>query len=417
MDPKLDRRSFLRQSLSSGLLGCSAAASPLITPVTFANLPDGLAGENRLVVIILRGAMDGLDVVRPVGDPDFAGLRSTIDDGQERLPLDGFYDLHPALKPLMPLWQAGQLGFAHAVATPYRDKRSHFDGQDILESGVASVDGVESSGNGWLNRMLTLMPGARAETAFAVGRSQMMVLAGKAPYRTWVPNTSLDLTPHAERLLEVLYHDDPAFREAALSADAIIDALATDDPSDDVDTSSMMAEMGMEMGRGRSNRALIDTLDFTLNRLVGETRIAAFSINGWDTHGNQSNRMQNLLSQLSNAILTLKAGLGSAWNTTTVLAMTEFGRTVRENGTKGTDHGTGGAMLMAGGAVRGGRVYGDWPGLSEADLYERRDLLPTADVRSYAGYAMQGLYGVSSSDLERVVFPGLDLGVNPGIIL
>lgn len=411
----MDRRTFLRQSLSSGLLGCSVAASPLITPVTYANLPGGLAGENRLVVIILRGAMDGLDVVRPVGDPDFAGLRTTIDDGQERLPLDGFYDLHPALKPLMPMWQAGQLGFAHAVATPYRDKRSHFDGQDILETGVATTDDVLQGSDGWLNRMLTLVPGARAETAFAVGRNQMMVLSGEAPHSVWVPNTSLNLSPHAERLLEVLYHDDPAFRDAALSADAIIDALEADDPSDDVDTQAMMAEMGM--GGGRTNRALVNTLDFTVNRLLGETRLAAFSIIGWDTHSNQSHRMNNQLAHLAQAILTLQAGLGQAWNTTTVLAMTEFGRTVRENGSRGTDHGTGGAMLMAGGAVRGGRVYGDWPGLSEADLYQRRDLLPTADVRSYAGYAMQGLYGIGASDLERVVFPGLDLGPNPGIIL
>ncbi|MEM1302331.1 MAG: twin-arginine translocation pathway signal, partial [Pseudomonadota bacterium] len=184
----MDRRAFLKRSLSSGVLGCSAAASPLITPVTFASLPNGLAGEKRLVVIILRGAMDGLDVVRPVGDPEFAGLRTAIDDGQQGMPLDGFYELHPQLSSLMPLWQAGELGFAHAVATPYRDKRSHFDGQDMLETGVATVDDVRSN-DGWLNRMLTLVPGARAETAFAVGRNQMTVLAGKAPHRVWVPNT------------------------------------------------------------------------------------------------------------------------------------------------------------------------------------------------------------------------------------
>jgi len=173
----------------------------------------------------------------------------------------------------------------------------------------------------------------------------------------------------------------------------------------------------MEQGstpRGRPERAIAE---FAAQRLRGDTRIVSFSLSGWDTHRGQRNAMGNLLARLSDTILTLKSGLGPDWSRTAVLAMTEFGRTARQNGSGGTDHGTGGAMLMAGGAVRGGQVYGRWPGLSEADLYDRRDLLPTADVRAFAGSAMQGLFAQDRATIERVVFPGVDLADVPRLIL
>lgn len=380
------RRAFLTRTLA---LGCSAAASPLITPVTFAAAP----GDNRLVVIILRGAMDGLDVVRPVGDRNFKAHRPSF-ALDTTLALTDFYGLHPDLAPLLPLWKAGELSFAHAVSTPYRNKRSHFDGQDILEAGVSGTDVGE---DGWLNRTVSFLPGARAETAFAVGRNTLRLMAGSNPVSTWSPDSDLDLSPQALLLLDKVYKQDPLFHEAAMKAMELSDL--TDDP----------------MNPGRATRAK-PLASFAAGRLREETRIAAFSINGWDTHANQHRSLPRALSELSTAILTLKDELGPVWNKTAVLCLTEFGRTVRENGSKGTDHGTGGAAIFAGGALKGGQVHGKWPGLGASDLYQDRDLMPTSDVRSYAAWAIRALFPLGQADLETSVFPGLDMGENPGVI-
>ncbi|AXC48615.1 DUF1501 domain-containing protein [Paracoccus suum] len=398
----MDRRFFLK---GAALIGCSAAAMPLFTPVSFAAMP----GENRLVVIILRGAMDGLDVVQPYGDPDLRRLRPALSMGPQggALDLDGFYAMHPALKSLMPLWQKGQLAFAHAVATPYRDKRSHFDGQDLLEAGIAGNGPVPSSQDGWLNRLLQTMPETSAETAWSVGAQEMLLLAGRAPIRSWEPDTDLALTPQAQLLLGQVYHDDPLFRQAAEAA-IEIDTRATEVMNADA------APQAKDAPRP-SNAARLAA--YSAARLNEEARIASFSITGWDSHKNQPGVLGGALKQLAEAILTLQRDLGPHWDRTTVMALTEFGRTVRQNGTQGTDHGTGGAMLMAGGAVRGGRVYGDWPGLADGKLFEDRDLMPTRDVRAYPAWAMAGLFGIDATRLTGTVFPGLDLGQNPGILL
>lgn len=380
------RRAFLTRSLA---LGCSAAASPLITPVTLAAAP----GDNRLVVIILRGAMDGLDVLRPVGDRSFARHRPTL-TVENSLELGDFFALHPALEPLLPMWRAGELSFAHAVSTPYRNKRSHFDGQDILEAGVSGADIGE---DGWLNRALSLMPDARADTAFAVGRETLRLLTGPAPSSTWSPDSDLDLSPQAERLLRTIYQKDPLFQEAAEKAMALSEL--TDNP----------------MSPRRAARAS-PLAEFAAGRLREETRIAAFSINGWDTHANQARSLPNALGELSDALLTLKQGLGPVWDRTAVLCLTEFGRTVRENGSRGTDHGTGGAAIFAGGVLRGQGVLGRWPGLASGDLYQDRDLMPTEDVRRFAAWALHALFPMSSADISGTVFPGLDMGDNPGLI-
>ena len=403
------RRNFLSNGLA---LGCSLAASPLFTPMTFASAP----WENRLVVIILRGGMDGLDVVRPVGAPEFAELRAhALDDGGHDL--DGFFALHPALGGLMPLWQEGELGFVHAVSTPYRDKRSHFDGQDILEagSGDASAGRIR---DGWLNRLLQNVPGAHAETAYAIGRADMLLTRGAARIADWSPDAALSLSPQAERLLETVMHDDPLFRDAVtealtLSAADVAEANGQDE-SDDGDTMGGMQNM---MQKARSGARPETIASFAAKRLRGETRIAAFSLNGFDTHARQRAGLPRALDQLQKAILTLKQELGPVWGKTAVVAMTEFGRTARVNGSGGTDHGTAGAMVLAGGAVRGGRVVSEWPGLDEAALYNRRDLLPTRDLRAHTGWMLRGLFGVEVQLLEGTVFPGLDLGANPGLIL
>lgn len=399
------KRNFMLRTMA---LGCSAAASPLVTPVTFASAPS----DNRLVVIILRGAMDGLDVVRPVGDKNYTKYRAEMTEGQ--IDLNGMFALHSGLGDLAPMWAQGELGFAHAVSTPYRDKRSHFDGQDLLEAGYANLSDKDAQGSGWLNRMLTLMPNVHAETAFAVGQEDLVLLKGRAPHSNWSPGRSLLLSAQGQSFLERMYASDPLFHASAETAIQLSnEALG----GEAVEMGDMMEQMQENLQAAKLSYRGKALAQFTAQQLKQDTRIAAFSIGGWDTHRKQNNSIKPALGQLSDAILTLKHELGPVWNKTAVLCMTEFGRTVRQNGSQGTDHGTGGAMIMAGGAVRGGNVLGKWPGLNSADLYEDRDLMPTADVRGYAAHAMRGLFGMTKSNLENVIFPGLDLMADPKIIL
>jgi uncharacterized protein (DUF1501 family) len=381
----MDRRIFLK---GLGVMGCSAAAHPMLTTLTLAAAP----GENRLVVIILRGAMDGLDLVQPRGDAGLAAARpGVLAKAQD---LDGFFALHDGLSGLMPLWQAGELAFVHATSTPYRDKRSHFDGQDLLEAGTGTDLAPAAQRDGWLNRLLTVLPGATSETAWAVGREAMPILAGAAPAENWAPDQDLAVSAPARALLEQVYAEDALFHQASATAFGLA---------------------GMEEGEGQDTDLIAD---FVAERLRGPARIAAFSLTGWDTHKGQERAIRKPLDRLQSAVLRLKAGTGAeVWGKTVVLAMTEFGRTVRQNGSGGTDHGTGGAMLVAGGAVRGGKVHGRWPGLAEADLYDRRDLMPTSDVRDWAAQVMAGLYGLDRGTLERTIFPGLRMEARPSLLL
>lgn len=401
----MNRRGVLR---GLGALGCSAAAFPWLTTVTLAAADGGAPlGDHRFVVIILRGAMDGLDVLQPKGEPLLSRYRPTL-ARPDAIDLDGFFALNTGLGQLMPLWQAGELAFVHATSTPYRHKRSHFGGQDLLEAGTGPDVPIEQVRDGWLNRMLQSVPGLRAETAFAVGRQEMRLLRGPAHVMEWAPDTRMDLSPQARLLLEQVYHDDPLFMAAAS------DAMAMTEPD------MMMGEMLETEGAAKGVKLgeVDDLASFAAARLREDTRIAAFSLSGWDTHKSQGKGFQRALMRLERVILRLRSDLGpDIWGKTTLLAMTEFGRTVAENGTAGTDHGTAGAMLMAGGAIRGGKVYGRWPGLEEADLFDRRDLMPTSDVRAWAAHALRGMYGFDAGLLQSKVFPGLEMGDDPGLIL
>lgn len=397
----MDRRLFLR---GLGVLGCSAAAHPLMTTVTLAG-SDGskVLGDHRLIVVILRGAMDGLDVVQPYGAAEFAGYRPTLFNTQGN-DLDGFFRMHQGLSGLMPLWQTGGLGFVHAVSTPYRDKRSHFEGQDQLEAGTGLDVPISAVRGGWLNRLLLTQSGLTSETAYSIGRDAMPLLEGAADVRNWSPETRLMLTEQSKLLLEQIYHDDPLFQAAA------IEAMQLAEGGD-------LGAKPMQPGELKPNE-IERLVDYAAGRLRDDTRIAAFSLSGWDTHRGQSGPLTASLQRLQTVILRMQDRLGpQVWGKTVMLAMTEFGRTARENGSGGTDHGTGGAMLMAGGALRGGRVYGQWPGLAEADLYARRDLMPTSDVREWAAHFMQGMYGIDRNLLETVVFPGLQMGADPKVLL
>ncbi len=394
----MDRRHFL-----SGLttLACSAAAHPLTTTVTFAADDSGQTlGEHRLVVIILRGALDGLDLLRPRFDPDLTRWRPDL--AGRGVSLSDGYDLNPNLAALPDLWHRQELAFVQATSTPYRQARSHFVGQDILEAGSGLDVPDLALRDGWLNRFLQAFPGLGSETAYAIG-GQMALMQGPAPVRNWSPGLRLDVSASLQRLLDHVAHDDPLFREATTTALTLTKDLGP----------LRMAEREA----GNEVAAAINLADFAAGRLRGASRIAAFSLAGWDTHRGQAAAIRAPMRQLEQMILRLKTGLGAEiWGKTVVMAITEFGRMVQQNGSGGTDHGTGGTALLAGGALRGGKVFGPWPGLSEADLYDRRDLMPTSDVRLWAAWALRGLYGIDRGVIESKVFPGLEMGTDPGLL-
>ncbi|MGB0507285.1 MAG: DUF1501 domain-containing protein, partial [Pikeienuella sp.] len=337
------------------------------------------------VVIILRGGMDGLGVFAPLDSAEYRNLRPNLSKTPQ-IPLADGFGMDQRLAKLQALWASKELAIAHAVSTPYRDKRSHFDGQDLLESGLSDVGGTN---NGWLNRALSHMPDARAETLLSVGRGAMLLTSGPNPAQSWAPGEDVKLVNDERGLLTHLFAHDPLFAQAAEQAFAL---SATD---------------GDDRAKGRKATAI--RAQYAADRLSDDARIAAFSIGGWDSHAQQKNALNQPLSQLADAMTVLKDGLGHHWERTLVIAMTEFGRTAHENGNRGTDHGAGGAALLAGGTLRGGHIYADWPGLAENDLYQGRDLKPTMDVRQLPALALISLFGLSKNAVMTDVFPGLDM--------
>ncbi len=360
--------------------------------------------DPRFVTIILRGALDGLTAVPPVGDPDYEALRQQIamrtEGDNPALALDGFFALHPSLRNFQRLYRKGEAAVVHASATGYLD-RSHFDGQDVLESGFPTPGYVET---GWLNRLLeqlpageTINPAAAGQrvSGLAIGASAPLVIRGKAPILGWAPSVLKpadgDLAP---RLADLYGQTDPML--AALLAEGIetgriasgVDIKARGGPGDPV---------GMEqMARGAA-------------RLIAHPegpRVAALAFEGWDTHAHEVERLSKLLSGLDNALAAFEQELGPVWKDTAILVATEFGRTARINGTEGTDHGTATTAFLAGGSIRGGRVIADWPGLKLAQLRDGRDLAPTTDIRAIIkGLAVDHL-GASAAMLDKAVFPG-----------
>jgi uncharacterized protein (DUF1501 family) len=377
-DFSLSRRGFLASA-------CCLAAAPIFTPVSFAAMP----GDNRFVTIVLRGAMDGLDLVQPYAEPGFAALRPTLALTPDKglLDLDGHFGLNPAAADLMPLWRAKELAFVHAVSTPYRDQRSHFDGQDMLESGG---EHVAEEKTGWLNRALAVIPRSDARKAIDVNTSTELILTGPNNVDVWASDSNLGPAKDEMQFLMRLYAGDPAFAKAM-------------DEAMRANSASMMAEPS-----GQRGEKITDVAALAGNMLKGDYRIASFSITGWDTHVGQLGQFKRPVQDLAQAITTLKATMGAdLWSKTVVLAMTEFGRTVRENGSGGTDHGTGGCAVLAGGAIDGGRILGRWPGLADGALLDDRDLMPTADVRELAAAMLYRQFDVSAEDLTGKIFPGL----------
>jgi uncharacterized protein (DUF1501 family) len=365
---------------------------------SFARAADGR--DPRLVVIVLRGALDGLSALAPIGDPDYVALHGDLalrlDGEHPALPLDSFFALNPAMPNLARLYAARQALAIHACATNYRE-RSHFDGQDVLESGMPGPGHVES---GWLNRALSAVPSGErvGSRGLAVGATPPLLLRGPAPVLGWAPSglpaVSDDLTT---RLLELYSRRDPVLA-SALHAGLDADQLAS--------------RQGMEAMKPGGDVALaMQSAAEGAARLINADdgpRVAALAFDGWDTHANEggaTGRLAQLLGGLDGAIAAFERELGPRWKDVAIIAITEFGRTVRINGTVGTDHGVGTVALIAGGAVAGGRVIADWPGLKPADLYEGRDLRPTTDLRAVLKGLLADQLQLSPATLGRAVFP------------
>jgi len=366
----LTRRQFLC------VAGTGAGALLVAPHIAFARVES----ERRFVFVIQRGAADGLDTVIPYADPGYARLRGALAiDATQAARLDGTFALHPALAETSRMYAAGQALLLHAVASPYRD-RSHFDGQNVLETGGSAPYQVK---DGWLNRLAGMLP-RRDDDAVAFAPTVPAALRGPAPVSSYAPS-ALPAAPD-DLLLRVsqLYARDAELHplwEAAMQARGLAgDAGARQDPA--------------SLGRLAAS---------FLARPDGP-RIAMIETGGWDTHSAQAQRLAARLKALDTMVAALRDGLGAAWERTTVLVATEFGRTAAANGTGGTDHGTGAAAMLLGGAVRGGRVLADWPGLAQGALYQGRDLRPTASLDAVIAAAAAESFGLDAERVARTLF-------------
>ena len=386
----IDRRGFLK----SGLVGATMLSG--IDRVAFART----GGDARLVMVILRGGMDGLAAAPAYGDSAYRKLRGSLalkrpGSARAALDLDGFFGLHPNLKNLHAMYQQNEMLLGHAIATSYRD-RSHFDGQKQLENGTDSPLGAQ---DGWLNRTLNYLPDASSE-AIALAQNVPLILYGDTAVNSWSPSVLPEADSETIARIARMYEGDEFFSSQFESA------MQTRAMADDLNGGGMMGKR-----RGRRNQDM-DVLIKAAGRFLEDEegpRIAVLESSGWDTHANQgsdSGQLANKFTQLDKGLALLKRELRGAWKNTVVVVASEFGRTVAVNGSNGTDHGTANAVFLLGGAVNGGRVVSDWPGLAKSRLYEGRDLKPTMDIRSLFKALLHDHLRVSSQALEKTIFPG-----------
>src|SRR5215831_1272419 len=403
------RRYFLTRSGIS-LIGLSTM--PAFLQRAIAVTPS--AGKKQLVVLFQRGAADGLNIVVPFGEPDYYRLRPTISIPQPRkgaadaaLDLDGFFALHPSLVPLTPLFQKNELAIVHAAGSP-DPTRSHFDAQDFMESGTP---GVKSTDDGWLNSALETVPEEHASPfrAVAMGPNLPRMLRGSAPAIA-LPDVKqfrvMAQTPGAGQIaeggFEAMYAQtvDHALRGTGTETFEVIDMLRKADPS------KYKPENGANYGNSRLGRSL-EQIGQLLKADIG-TEVLFVDSGGWDNHVNEGGvqgQLSNLLNDLGQGMAAFRQDMGDRMENIVFVTMSEFGRTAKENGNRGTDHGHANCMFVMGGAVKGGKVYGRWPGLNEGQLNEGRDLALTTDFRSVLGEILQKHIGVH--DLSPV-FPGFD---------
>ena len=375
----MNRRTFIRDMCVGGV------ATFALPNVTFAQVKH----RGRFVFVLLRGGFDGLAAVVPFGDPAYASLRGSFAfSSADLIELNDTFALAPGLSPLQELWQRGELAAVHAVAIPYRT-RSHFDGQAILETGL---DRPAGASDGWLNRLLQVMGGERSAIAIASGIPRS--LSGSFDVQTWSPTQLGAVDDEYLGRLALLYRGD-AVLHGRFEASLQQQDLVGEEP----------------MAGGNARRSGMTPLLQATARILkpdGGPNIAAVEFSGWDTHANQGltgGALDRLLRQLADGLLAMRTEMEQAWADTTVVVMTEFGRTARPNGTRGTDHGTAGAGFVIGPHVAKSAVYTDWPGLGDRALFEGRDLRPTLDTRAVLKAAIASSFDLTAAQLDRV-FPG-----------
>ncbi len=401
----LTRRSVMQSAtgaaivpLGHGAWAATAAAGPG---------QNGAGGAKRLIVILLRGAVDGLNVVVPYADAAYYEARPTIaiarpPEPEGALALDGHFGLHPALAALMPLWRERDLGFIVAAGSP-DPNRSHFEAQRYIENGTP---GCSTTADGWMNRLLQALPGRRGPTeAIMVGPTLARILSGAAPV------ANLPLGPGDARLMPI---DRPQLAGTFGRLYAADDALGAAYREGRSARAQLLGDLAREQAiadAGAPPPASFAARAARLGRLIGgdeRIRLAFIGLGGWDTHvdqGGEKGQLARRLGALGDGLAQLARGLGAAWRDTVVVVLSEFGRTVRENGDRGTDHGHGNAIWVAGGAIRGGRIYGEWPGLTTGQLYQRRDLAITTDFRAALAAILGPHMGLADRELD-LIFPG-----------
>ncbi len=374
----MNRRTFVRNMCVGGI------ATFGFPTVSFAQVKQ----PGRFVFVMLRGGFDGLAAVVPYGDPAYRPLRGAFAfDESDLVTLDDTFGLAPGLAPLREMWLQNELAVIHAMAIPYRT-RSHFDGQAILETGI---DRPVGSSDGWLNRLLQVMTGHRSGIAIASGLPRS--LSGPFDVQTWSPTQLGTVDDEFLGRLAVLYRSDQTLHrrfEAAMQQQNLVG----EEPA----------------ARGRAGRTGLTSLMQAAARILRQEEgpnIAAVEFSGWDTHANQGlagGALDRLLGQLAEGLVAFRTDMADAWRNTTVVVMTEFGRTARPNGTRGTDHGTAGAGFVIGPQVARSVVFSDWPGLHDRGLFEGRDLKPTLDTRAILKGAIAGTFDLTPAQIDRV-FP------------
>ncbi len=372
----LPRRQFMH-------FAAAGAGAILVSPrMAFASVPS----DRRFVFIIQRGAADGLNIIVPYGDPEYAGLRREIAiDPNTAIKLDGHFALNPAMPEAGKMFSSGQALFVHATASPYRD-RSHFDGQNVLETGGTTP---YAQRDGWMNRLIGLMPRSKDE-AIAFAPTVPPALRGAADVTSFAPSALPQPTDDLLARVGRMYQPDPQLHPMWDQA---------------------LAARGMAAGQapGQKPEDLGRLAASFLSRPDGP-RIAMLETGGWDTHTGEQFRLTAQLKALDAMVAALRDNLGPVWNQTVVLVATEFGRTAAVNGTGGTDHGTASAAMLFGGAVKGGRVMADWPGLSQANLYEQRDLKPTIGLDAVITGVAAESFAIDPERAGKALFPTAEFG-------
>ncbi|MEL6495752.1 MAG: DUF1501 domain-containing protein [Cyanobacteria bacterium J06623_7] len=393
----MKRRQFLTVAgLATGSLLIPIGLNSWVTKQVHAN------SRKRLVVIFLRGAIDGLNVVVPHQETEYYEARPTIavPYPQEQggvLDLDGHFGLHPQLQAILPLWHRQQLAFVHASGSPVL-QRSHFQAQDYMESGTP---GNNKTQDGWMNRLLAELPQDRPTQALNVGIKTPHILKGKMAVASLKPGRNSAAPIPTDRLPV-----RAAFNQLYSGSDPLSKAYQEGTKARDIVLSELNREMMMASRGAKNVNSFVDDAAEVAQLMVGDakTQLAFMEIGGWDSHINQNPQLNRLLSPLGNGLATLVAGLKPIWNDTVIVVMSEFGRTFAENGNKGTDHGYGNAMWLLGGSIKGGKVYGDWRGLTPGALHKNRDLAVTTDFRDVLTPIVRQHLGLPSDRLEQV-FP------------